>query len=156
MTGRGPDLQSQLQHGITKSAQAISQLLQFSCHKRERMQVPRDTPFAVYVVIRLFATAYRNRCSHVNAKIPWAAKNVMFTPKMLSHRWLHPTLKDALGLMLYLTYHQDSLKAQTRQKMGSGARRKVVGNSRPREYWNNFLRCDDNKIISYLLFLRTE
>ena len=78
MTGRGPDIQLQLQHGIIKSSQAISQLLQFSCHKRERMQIPRDTPFAVCVVFLLFATAYRNShnrwCSHVNAKIPGAAK----------------------------------------------------------------------------------
>ena len=47
---------------------------------------------------------------------------------------------------------EDSLKAKTRQKRGSGARRKVVGNSRPPKSWNSFLRCDENKteLFSFL------
>ena len=42
-------------------------------------------------------------------------------------------------------YRQDSLKGETRQKRGTGVRRKVVGNSRPPKLWHNFLRCDENK-----------
>ena len=42
-------------------------------------------------------------------------------------------------------YSQDSLKGETRQKRGTGVRRKVVGNSRPPKSWHNFLRCDENK-----------
>ena len=42
-------------------------------------------------------------------------------------------------------YRQDSLKGETRQKRGTGVRRKVVGNSRPPKSWHNFLRCDGNK-----------
>ena len=42
-------------------------------------------------------------------------------------------------------YRQDSLKGETRQKRGTGVRRKVVGNSRPPKSWHNFLRCDENK-----------
>ena len=38
-----------------------------------------------------------------------------------------------------------SLKAETRKKRGTGARRKVTGNGRPPKSWNTFLRCDENK-----------
>ena len=47
--------------------------------------------------------------------------------------------------VVFDVYRQYSLKAETQQKSGSGARRKVVGNSRLSKSWNSFLRCDENK-----------
>ena len=38
-----------------------------------------------------------------------------------------------------------STMMETRKKRGTGARRKVTGNSRPPKSWNTFLMCDQNK-----------
>ena len=42
-------------------------------------------------------------------------------------------------------YQKDSLKKATRQKRGSGLRRRVEASSRIPGYWNAFLRVDENK-----------
>ena len=47
--------------------------------------------------------------------------------------------------IVFDVYIQDSLKASTRVKRGSGVRRKVVGTSKTQKAWNSFLRDSDNK-----------
>ena len=47
--------------------------------------------------------------------------------------------------VVFDVYYDDSLKGETRKKRGTGARRKVTGNSRPPKSWNTFLMCDQNK-----------
>lgn len=48
-------------------------------------------------------------------------------------------------------YRQDSLKASTREKRGSGQRRKVLLTTRIPSNWRNFLRVDENKSELFLL-----
>ena len=63
MIEHGLDIESQLENGVTTSDQAIAQLLQFNCHRKvpkesassQRHSPDRDTPFAVYVGLRVFA-----------------------------------------------------------------------------------------------------
>lgn len=47
--------------------------------------------------------------------------------------------------IVFDVYIQDSLKASTREKRGSGVRRKVVGTVKTPKAWNSFLRDNDNK-----------
>lgn len=82
----------------------------------------------------------------VNSKAPGAAKTFddyakdVITPYVDSYAERYTRVDVVFDI-----YRQDSLKSETRQKRGSGARRKVVGNSRPPKSWTSFLRCDDNK-----------
>ena len=63
MIEHGPDIESQLENGVTTSDQAIAQLLQFNCHRKvqkdsassQRHSPDRETPFAVYVGLLVFA-----------------------------------------------------------------------------------------------------
>ena len=63
MIEHGPDIKSQIANGVTKSDQAIAQLLQYNCHKKvpkntappQRHSSDRETPFVVYVGQILFA-----------------------------------------------------------------------------------------------------
>lgn len=62
MIKHGADIKSQLQHGASKSDLAISQLLQFNCFTKyqegtevHRHSKDRETPFAVYVGMSVFA-----------------------------------------------------------------------------------------------------
>ena len=63
MIEHGPDIESQLENGVTKSDLAIAQLLQYNCHKKvskgtshpQKHSVEREPPFAVYVALLLFA-----------------------------------------------------------------------------------------------------
>ena len=63
MIERGPDIESQLENGVAKSHLAISQLLQYNCHKKvskgtshpQKHSVEREPPFAVHVALLLFA-----------------------------------------------------------------------------------------------------
>ena len=47
---------------------------------------------------------------------------------------------------VFFIYRHDSLKNETRQKIVTGVYRKVIGNCRPPKSWNNFIRCDENKM----------
>ena len=57
MIEHGPDIESQLENGVAKSHLAISQLLQYNCHKKaskgtshpQKHSVEREPPFAVYI-----------------------------------------------------------------------------------------------------------
>jgi hypothetical protein len=63
MIEHGPDIESQLENGVTKSVLAIAQLLQYNCHKKvskgtshpQKHSVEREPPFAVHVALLLFA-----------------------------------------------------------------------------------------------------
>ena len=63
MIEHDPDIESQLENGLTKSDEAIAQLLQYNCHRKapkgsgssQRHSSDRETPFAVYVGLLLFA-----------------------------------------------------------------------------------------------------
>ena len=63
MIEHGLDIESQLENCVTTSDQAIAQLLQFNCHRKvpkesassQRHSPDRDTPFAVYVGLLVFA-----------------------------------------------------------------------------------------------------
>ena len=47
--------------------------------------------------------------------------------------------------IIWDVYRQDSLKSSTREKRGSGQRRKVVPTTRVPRNWNSFLRVNANK-----------
>ncbi len=76
MIEHGADIMSQLQHGASKSDLAISQLLQFNCSAKykegtevHRHSKDRETPFAVYVGMSLFAKTRKRQLIdmlHVN------------------------------------------------------------------------------------------
>ena len=63
MIEHGPDIESQVENGLTKTDEAIAQLLQYNCHRKapkgsgssQRHSSDRETPFAVYVGLLLFA-----------------------------------------------------------------------------------------------------
>ena len=62
----GPDIESQLENGVTTSDQDIAQLLQFNCHRKvpkdsalsQRHSSDRETSFAVYVGLLKKETAH--------------------------------------------------------------------------------------------------
>ena len=82
----------------------------------------------------------------INANSPGATKTFddyaaeVIVPHIESYARKYPRVDVVFDI-----YRQDSLKGETRQKRGTGVRRKVSGNTRPPKSWNNFLRCDENK-----------
>ena len=52
-------------------------------------------------------------------------------------------------------YHKDSLKAATREKRGSGLRRKVVPSASIPGNWSGFLRVNENKEELFALLAKT-
>lgn len=69
MIEHGPDIESQLENRITNSDEAIVQLLQYNRHRKaqkdsgssQRPFSDRETPFAVYVGLVLFAKTRRRQ-----------------------------------------------------------------------------------------------
>jgi len=55
--------------------------------------------------------------------------------------------------IVFDVYRQSSLKAETRSKRGSGVRRRVTGNGRLTQNWQNFMRDNDNKKTELFIFL---
>ena len=60
-------------------------------------------------------------------------------------------LENIPGCTFFFIYRH-SLNDETRQKIVTGVYRKVIGNCRPPKSWNNFIRCDENK-MEILVFL---
>ena len=82
----------------------------------------------------------------INAKSPGVSKTFddyaaeIIIPHIESYARKHSRIDVVFDI-----YWPDSLKGETRQKRGTGVRRKVTGNSRPPKSWSNFLRCDEKK-----------
>ena len=49
-------------------------------------------------------------------------------------------------MYVFFFIYRHSLNDETRQKIVTGVYRKVIGNCRPPKSWNNFIRCDENKM----------
>ena len=140
------DLQDFFRHENKKCPPSISQNGKLYCGvKSQLLEVleqgtnkTHEQPNADTVII--------DGAALINAKSPGAAKTFddyaadVIVPHIETY-----TRKYSRVDVVFDIYPQDSLKGETRQKRGTGIRRKVAGKSRPPKSWNNFLTCDENK-----------
>ena len=102
------------------------------------VDIPTSDPVADALVI--------DGAAMVNSKQPRESK----TFDDYAHDVILPYISSCLSRyqrvdIVFDVYVQDSLKACTREKRGSGVRRKVVGSSKTPKVWSSFLRDNNNK-----------